>query len=205
MSVRPTSSTLAFSFLAVVLITATGCQQQFARIFHRPPPTSPTVLALPDTHYAAETTGPRPTTQPTTGVAPTPTDPTAPLPAAFYTAPGRPIQKLALLAMLTAAVPDTSPGNAAKQASESAVSASRSSLASTGISGLGAPQPRTLTAIVGQPGLQRGFAIGLGPARRDNVFTPRANPLTGPNGRCQELVRSGFFRDATACQQFFGR
>jgi hypothetical protein len=62
-----------------------------------------------------------------------------------------------------------------------------------------------LSAVVSQPGLQRGFAAGLGFARLPNILTSRANPMTGPNGRCAELVRAGLFANEAMCRRFFGR
>ena len=93
-----------------------------------------------------------------------------------------------------------------KEAAESSVSASGSGTLGgvMGAAGLGAPQPRTLNAIVGQPGLQQGFAVGLGLVPSYNLFTPQIIPLTGPGGRCEELVNAGFFPSVSACQCYFG-
>jgi hypothetical protein len=85
-------------------------------------------------------------------------------------------------------MPVTGSGTAARQASEAKVSAS--SLSTAGTVGLTAPQPRTLTVINSIPGIQRGYAVGLGFANRQNVLTWQRNPADRP---CQDLVRAGFF------------
>lgn len=120
-----------------------------------------------------------------------------------YTAPGAAFQKMGVL--LAVAAPGATSGTAGtgKEAAESRISASTA--AALGAPALGAPQPRTLGAVVGQPGLQRGFASGLGFARQQTIFTPRANPLSGSTGRCNELVRTGFFPNGAACHAFFKR
>jgi len=74
-----------------------------------------------------------------------------------------------------------------------------------GAAGLGAPQARTLNAIVGQPGLQQGFAIGLGLASPHNLFTRDIIRVSGENGRCRDLVRAGFFSSVSACECHFRR
>jgi len=122
-----------------------------------------------------------------------------------YTSPRGNIRQLALLTLLSATPGEATRGSAAKDAAEASLPAGGITSVSGGIASLGAPQPRTLAAVVGQPGLQRGYAAGLGFARPVNLFTPRANPLTGPNGRCQELIRAGFFPNAAACKQYFGK
>ncbi|MBN1492441.1 MAG: hypothetical protein JXA69_21190 [Phycisphaerae bacterium] len=136
------------------------------------------------------------------GIASQPTSRPAKRPA--YTAPASTIQQLSLVTILAAPSAAVRSAGAGREAGESSLS-SPTGLSGGGLAGLGAPQPRTLTAVVGQPGLQRGFAAGLGFARPDNVFTPRANPLSGPTGRCQELVRVGFFQTQSACEHHFRR
>ena len=139
--------------------------------------------------------GEAPTTQPTAAPA------TQPLP---YTSPRGDIRQLAFLALLGAATPGPEQNSAAKEASEAGLAAARG-LTAGGAASLAAPQPRTLAAVVGQAGLQRGFAAGLGFARTPNIFTPQANPLSGPNGRGQELIRAGFFPNQAACNRYFGK
>ncbi len=136
-----------------------------------------------------------PTTQPAAAPA---TQPVA------YTSPRGDIRQLAFLALLGAATPGPEGTAAARQASEASLASVRS-LTAGGAGSLAAPQPRTLAAVVGQSGLQRGMAAGLGFARTPNLLTPQANPLTGPNGRCQELIRAGFFPNQAACSKFFGK
>lgn len=191
--------TLSFFLTACTAIICVGCQQQAGQIFYRAGQVP--VMERPEVRLVAD--GDQPTT--TAPAAAAATQPAAqassqPVP---YTSPRGGIRQLALLTLLAAG--PSGPGHsAAKEAAESSLSAS-SLVASGGITSLGAPQPRTLAAVVSQPGLQRGYAAGLGFARTTNIFTPRANPLTGPNGRCQELIRAGFFPNATACQRYFGK
>jgi hypothetical protein len=122
-----------------------------------------------------------------------------------YTSPRGNIRQLALLTLLGSTPSEGTRGSAAKDAAEASLAARGATSVSGGIASLGAPQPRTLAAVVGQRGLQRGYAAGLGFARPVNLLTPRANPLTGPNGRCQQLIRAGFFPNAAACQKYFGK
>ncbi len=121
-----------------------------------------------------------------------------------YSAPGSRIQQLSFMAVLASTPASSGVRGAGREASEAGVSSLAVSSLGGGAAGLSAPQARTLTAVVGQPGIQRGLAAGLGFARPNNLLTPRANPLTGPTGRCQDLVRSGLFSNAAACQRFFG-
>lgn len=87
-------------------------------------------------------------------------------------------------------------GVTARQASEASVSAS--SLSATGTAGLAAPQPRTLTTVNSIPGIQRGYAAGLGFANRQNILTWQRNPADRP---CQDLVRAGFFPSVGMCRR----
>jgi hypothetical protein len=99
----------------------------------------------------------------------------------------------------------------AKEASESNLAAFQGApaysgvLSGVGIPQLGVPQPLTLNAVVGQAGLQRGLAAGLGFVRANNLLTPRVNPMTGVNGQCGVLVRAGLFPNLTACRRYFGK
>jgi len=113
---------------------------------------------------------------------------------------------MSFLTLATASTAVGAPLAGGKEAAESRVTpVARNTLGPvTGIPSLGAPQPRTLNAVVGQPGLQQGFALGLGLAPAHNLFTRQFNPLSGPGGRCQELVNAGFFSNASACQSHFG-
>lgn len=199
------------------ILAACGCQQPLARIFSEPAWSQTTVFEQPQVQLIADT----PSNAPAARLSADPnrkanasasdqaasSPPPATQPAAgAYTAPGSRIQQLTFLALLgaTAAVPGVT--GTGKEASESSLSASSSAaLAGSGIAGLGAPQPRTLTAIVGQPGLQRGYAAGIGFARPSNIFTPRINRLTGPTGRCGELVGAGLFTSQSSCQAYFGK
>jgi hypothetical protein len=193
---------LALAGLAT--LTACGCQQQMTRIFHRPagPPRAvveqPTFVLVAD---EAETDTGAPAGDDGVEAAAT-----RPARTGLYTAPSTRFRQLTFLAVLAATPAAPGDTGGGREAAESSLSGGTGSLTGgSGLAGLGAPQPRTLNAVVGQPGLQRGFAAGIGFARPDNIFTPRANPLSGANGRCQELVGSGLFSNQAACQGFFGQ
>jgi hypothetical protein len=79
---------------------------------------------------------------------------------------------------------------AAQEASQSSVAGSRA--IGAGAPGLSAPQALSANAVVGQPGIQRGLAIGLGPLPQQNIFTRSINPITGPGGACSQLSGAGF-------------
>lgn len=76
-----------------------------------------------------------------------------------------------------------------REAAEASVGAR---LPGTGAPGLSAPQAFTAASVVGQPGLQRGLAIGFGPLPQQNLFTRSINPITGPTGACNILITAGF-------------
>ena len=119
-----------------------------------------------------------------------------------YTVPGPRFRQLAVLAVGVAAFGISDGTGSGKEAAESQISGS--SISVVGRPGLSAPPPRVNSAIVGRPGLQQGFAAGLGPARDRNIFTVRMNALSGPNGRCQDLVNAGFFSGSRAgCETHF--
>ena len=125
---------------------------------------------------------------------------TTPTSRSAYTAPRAPFQSMEFIAtaLSAAALGRTTAG---KEAAEAGVAAGQSGLTGiTGAPGLAAPQARTLEAVVGQPGLQRGFAVGFGLMPSQNIFTRTFNPITGPNGGCQALVSAGFFASPTACR-----
>lgn len=181
-----------------------GCQQQMSRIFYQPQ--SPRATVVEEYVVLAADVGSGAKTAPAIPAITTTGPTTRPAAQSYYTVPTSEIQRLTFLTMLGATSATPGIGSVGKEASESSLAALGGAATVTGgLAGLGAPQPRTLTAVVGQPGLQRGFAAGLGFARPNNIFTPRANPLTGPNGRCQELVRSGLFANQSACMQYFGK
>ncbi|MHC4795434.1 MAG: hypothetical protein ACYTF1_02225 [Planctomycetota bacterium] len=136
------------------------------------------------------------------------TKPAATQPAAkpAYSAPSSNLQQMSFLTIAAASTMAGVSLPGAKEATESSISGSRvSTLGPIGAPSLGAPQARTLNAIVGQPGLQRGYAIGLGLAPRHNLFTRDIIPLTGTGGRCQDLINAGFFSNITQCQNYFRR
>lgn len=86
-------------------------------------------------------------------------------------------------------------GGVARQASEAKVSAS--SLSTSGAAGLAAPQPGVGKGpVLTIPGIQRGYAVGLGFANRQNVLTWQRNPADRP---CQDLIRAGFLPGAGVC------
>ncbi|MCH7704720.1 MAG: hypothetical protein IIB61_06380 [Planctomycetes bacterium] len=115
-----------------------------------------------------------------------------------YTAPGEAIRQAALLAM---AIPksdaDTTLADdgGGKELAESLLgtSTTRATPSVFGSPGLTAPQPTVAGAVVSRPGLQEGPASGIGFASPFNILTPQVNPLSGPMGRCNDLVRAGFF------------
>lgn len=217
--------------LSVAVLATSGCQSS-SRIFYLAGATPAGVIEQPTLTLAAEEGElPKPNEQAQTrsSAAATPDQPaaagsvnnsaTATQPAAEaalppatqpavalpYTAPGPGVRQLSFMAVLASAPASPGVHGAGREVSEAGLSSTSASSLATGAAGLSAPQARTLTAVVGQPGLQRGLAAGLGFARRDNLLTPRANPLTGPNGRCQDLVRAGLFSNAAACRQFFNQ
>lgn len=64
--------------------------------------------------------------------------------------------------------------------------------------------PGVADGVGGRPGLQEGPAAGIGFASQFNILTPQVSPLSGPMGRCNELVRAGFFRGSEAnCLRHF--
>lgn len=179
----------------LAIMTCAGCGQRTGHIFYEAGQgrvTERTAVQL-----VADDPAPNgvPATQPTTPAT------TQPVP---YTSPRGNIRQLAFLAMLGAARTGSPEGAAAREASEASLASARS-LTAGGASSLAAPQPRTLAAVVGQSGLQRGTAASLGPSRTPNILTARTNPLSGPNGKCQELIRAGFFPNAAACNKYFGK
>lgn len=113
-----------------------------------------------------------------------------------YTAPGDAYRQLAIGQAVTAALiamPATL--GADREASQGFVLAPEGVVGRTGLT-----SPTTLTAnnvIVSRPGLQENAIRGIGYASpQANIFRPQRNPLTGPNGVYQELVRAGFYKDA---------
>jgi hypothetical protein len=147
--------------------------------------TAPPAPGTATTATALAGTTSRPATQPTA-----------------YTAPGGAFRRLDL-AIGSAALGATADTlGAGKEASESIALSSEGVLGQTGLT---APPTMMADAVVGRPGLQRGPATGLGFASPvNNIFTPRVNPASGPNGRCAELARAGFFNgDRAACERNF--
>jgi len=163
-----------------------GSEARFVLASYATPPAPGTATA---TTAPADTTS-RPATEPA--------GPTG------YTAPGIPFRglDLAISSAALGATADTL--GAGKEASESIALSSDGVLGQTGLT---APPTMVADAVVGRPGLQRGPATGLGFASPvNNIFTPRVNPASGPNGRCAELARAGFFNgDRTACERHFRR
>ena len=121
-----------------------------------------------------------------------------------YTAPGPAFRQLAVAAaaVVVSAMPQ---GDEAAQAqSESLVYSSRGPIGRLGVT---APPTSFANAVVGRPGTVRGPATALGFASRgNNLFSARANPASGPNGRCNELARAGFFgANRNRCEAVFRR
>lgn len=190
------------SFLLTAISTAaamvnTGCARQAGGIFYeagRCPVVERTAPMLAVDGDAASATPQAETT----------TQPEAASQPVGYTSSRGTIRQLAFLALLGAAAPRPGEANTAREASEAGLASARS-LAVGGASSLAAPQPRTLAAVVSQSGLQRGMAVGLGFGRTPNIFSRQANPLSGPDGKCRELINAGFFPDAAACRKYFGK
>lgn len=194
----------------LLVMSSLGCQQQVALLLHRSAINASRGVEQAHSSLVADTP-PQPgeTTRPSSsGQATTQPASSRPSGRVPYTVPGSRAQQLGLLAALalgSAAPSITSAGKEVSQSSLTSAAALGTPLGGTGLAGLGAPQPRTMSAVVGQPGLQRGLAAGLGFARAGNILAPRTNPLTGPNGRCSELTRAGLFPNQAACQQYFGK
>jgi len=123
-----------------------------------------------------------------------------------YSSPSTSVRTMSFLTVAaTSAIASLSP-TGAREASESAVSAaSLRSIGPIGAPSLGAPQARTVNAIVGQPGLWRGYANSFGLVPSNNLFTRNVIRLTGPGGRCQDLVNAGFFSSISQCENYFRR
>jgi len=117
-----------------------------------------------------------------------------------YTAPGSPMQKLTFLAVVGASMAAADVVSEGREAAENSLGRAnlQSSLAPAGQGIAGS----TTLLSVGKRGLLTGPSLGGGLSR--NIFSPGRNPLTGPTGRCQDLVRVGFFSNATACRNYFG-
>lgn len=121
-----------------------------------------------------------------------------------YTAPGPQYRRLAAIALGLAAFGFSDAAGSGRESAESQFAAPPPSV--IGRPGLSAPAPTISNAVIGRPGLQQGFAALLGPAADRNIFTAHMNPLSGANGRCQDLVNAGFFnRDRAACETHFRR
>ena len=123
-----------------------------------------------------------------------------------YTSPSPAVRQVSLfMAAGKLALPGEMLG-AGREAAESSLAGTGGILSSGGrlISrpGLAVSQPRTVNAVNSRPGLQRGFAGGLGFAGRRTILTLQRNPAAGP---CRELVRAGFFPNQAACESRFGR
>lgn len=203
---KPTSNRAILAGCLPLLLSL-GCQQQAALLFHRSAINPSRGIEQRHASLVADRAGT--TTQPASSEqAATQAASTRPTGRVPYTVPGTRAQQLGLLAALalSSAAPNvTSAGKEVSQSGVATAAALGSPLSGSGLAGLGAPQPRTLTAVVGQPGLQRGFATGLGFVRVSNLLAPRPNPLTGPAGRCAELTGAGLFPNQSACQQYFGK
>ncbi|MBP7936039.1 MAG: hypothetical protein KA354_15455 [Phycisphaerae bacterium] len=203
------SSPYAVLICGIPLLLSFGCQQEAALLFHRSTINLSRGVEQGHARLIADQSDPRgAATQPASSdLAATQPASTRPKGRVPYTVPGSRAQQLSLLAALALSSAAPNVTSAGKELSQSSVTAAApgTPLGGSGLAGLGAPQPRTLTAVVGQPGLQRGLATGLGLARASNLLAPRANPLTGPNGRCSELVGVGLFPNQAACQQYFGK
>ncbi len=213
------TNTTCLTLIAVASFAATGCQMQ--RVFYRPDiPASIRAFDGYDVVLAADFIQPSeqqaapPDDQPvanqdaargqTEDEQKKPADHDGSKPTKrMYTAPGARYQQFAIQAVSVAAFGISDVSGSGREAAESQI---MSPTAIVGRPGLSAPPPTVTNAIVGRPGLQQGFAAGLGPASDRNIFTARMNPLSGTNGRCQDLINAGFFnRDRAACETHFRR
>jgi hypothetical protein len=121
--------------------------------------------------------------------------------AVTYSAPA--LATAQLIALATQVDPLGGPGanaNALRQAGGTLLTNPQGIV---GRAGLAAPSANLGGVLVSRPGLQEGGVGGLGFANPNrNLFTRQRNALSGPNGRCAELARAGFFGgDATACSR----
>jgi len=112
-----------------------------------------------------------------------------------YTAPSIEIQQMSLAGVTGQSSKRVTLLGAGKELAESSLTAA-GSLRPIGQPGLAASQPRVFDLVVSRPGLQRGFAAGLGLAGRRTILTLQRNPSAGP---CRDLVRAGFFPNQGAC------
>ncbi|MCH7813209.1 MAG: hypothetical protein IID40_04220 [Planctomycetes bacterium] len=137
------------------------------------------------------------TTQPTTRSAAT-----QPAARTGYTAPRLGFRGLSAVAagLVIGLTPETL--GAGREISESVAFSASGTI---GRLGLTAPPATVGRAVVGRPGLQEGRAATLGFASSvNNIFQPRANPLSGSGGRCNDLAKAGFFGGSRAtCEAHF--
>ncbi|MCP4251501.1 MAG: hypothetical protein GY778_31070 [bacterium] len=135
----------------------------------------------------------QPTTKPTT---------TQPAATIGYTAPRLGFRGMSAIAagLAIGLTPETL--GAGREISESVAFSASGTI---GRLGLTAPPTTVGRAVVGRPGLQEGRAATLGFASSvNNIFRPRANPLSGSSGRCNDLVKAGFFGGSrAACEANF--
>lgn len=109
-----------------------------------------------------------------------------------YTAPRLPFQQLAVA--VTASVLNSVAEDDSEMGSELAESVAFSSSGPIGRLGLTTAPTQLAGRITSRRGLQEGPATGLVlTGQAHNIFTPLPNLASGPNGRCSELARSGFF------------
>jgi hypothetical protein len=189
------------SLLAMMPLSllATGCQS--GGIFYEPKAKVTTFSAQDEVVLAAEFAQqpaperPAATSQPQGATS-------QPAKKGSYTAPGNQMQQLTFLAIVSASVAAGDVvGDEGREAAENSLGRAnfQSSLAPSGQGIAGS----TTLIPVGKRGLLQGPPLGGGIA--GNIFAPARNALTGPNGRCGELVKAGFFANDTACRNHFGR
>lgn len=131
-----------------------------------------------------------------------------------YTSPAGALQAMTFLATAVGTAESASLEEGGREVSQSSVSrggvAARPELQGAlnpvtgmviGRAGPSIANPGNLVMqTIGRRGLLTGGALGGGLS--GNLFQPRVNPI-GP--RCDELVRAGFFPNATACRASFSR
>jgi len=196
----------------LAILVVSGCQQTTGDIFYRAGRSHVHVASpRPYVELAAHSESASESGPTTLPVATVPRPTSGPTPSALYTAPGAGTRQLSYATLVGASAVASSIVAGAKEASESSLAGLQGAggypgvLSGVGIPQLGAPQPLTMNAVVGQAGLQRGLAAGLGFVRVNNLLAPRANPMTGANGQCGVLVRAGLFPNQTACRRYFGK
>ncbi|HRX87066.1 MAG TPA: hypothetical protein P5572_18735 [Phycisphaerae bacterium] len=191
---------IAFAGLCALALGAVGCQQM-QRIFHTPGSTPADRRTAP---FTARLAGYAPAednaaaSEETAGIGAVPADAGSNALPAAYSVPNLALLPFIVLPAQIGQFGTRIDVNVAR--SGALVSSNAGVIGRAGLTGTSA----TFGAVaVSRPGLQEGPATGLGfasPGR--NLFVRQVNPLSGPNGRCRDLARAGFFGgDHAACER----